>query len=100
MDDNDSRRIWRRGETIAAKGIYREGVRSSKSHFVKASGLRWMSIMWWMYIPFAQRVVGVAVLDSIGPFGALRCGARTSTQEDYCLGTANGAASEDDQVDP
>ncbi|MEP7289380.1 MAG: hypothetical protein ABI947_26825 [Chloroflexota bacterium] len=27
----------RRGEKIAAKGIYRDGVRSSKSHFVKAS---------------------------------------------------------------
>jgi len=30
----------RRGEKIAAKGIYRDPVRSSKSHFVKASGLR------------------------------------------------------------
>src|ERR1051326_474230 len=31
----------RRGEKIAAKGIYRDPVRSSKSHFVKDSGLRW-----------------------------------------------------------
>lgn len=30
----------RRGEKIAARGIYRDPVRSSKSHFVKASGLR------------------------------------------------------------
>ena len=36
----------RRGEKIAAKGIYRDPVRSSKSHFVKASGLRWISLMW------------------------------------------------------
>src|SRR5260221_4173257 len=36
----------RRGEKIAAKGIYRDAVRSSKSHFVKATGLRWMSLMW------------------------------------------------------
>ena len=31
----------RRGAKIAAKGIYRDPVRSSKSHFVKTSGLRW-----------------------------------------------------------
>jgi hypothetical protein len=30
----------RRGKKIKAKGIYRDPVRSSKSHFVKASGLR------------------------------------------------------------
>jgi hypothetical protein len=36
----------RRGEKIAAKGIYRYPVRSSHSHFVKASGLRWVSLMW------------------------------------------------------
>jgi hypothetical protein len=31
----------RRGAKIAAKGIYRDAARSSKSHFVEASGLRW-----------------------------------------------------------
>src|SRR3954470_14255178 len=30
----------RRGKRISAKGIYRDPVRSSKGHFVKASGLR------------------------------------------------------------
>jgi hypothetical protein len=34
----------RRGAKIAAKGIYRDPVRSSKSHFVKASGLRGISM--------------------------------------------------------
>ena len=33
----------RRGKRISAKGIYRDPVRSSKGHFVKASGLRWLS---------------------------------------------------------
>src|SRR5579872_3854466 len=33
----------RRGEEIAAKGIHRDPVRSSHRHFVKASGLRWVS---------------------------------------------------------
>ena len=33
----------RRGAKIKAKGIYRDPVRSSHSHFVKASGLRWLT---------------------------------------------------------
>ena len=46
----------RRGEKIAAKGIYRDPVRSSKEHFVKASGLRWISLMWLIRIAWAQRI--------------------------------------------
>ncbi|WP_404294769.1 transposase (plasmid) [Microvirga sp. RSM25] len=38
LDDTIERR---RGKRIAAKGIYRDPVRSSDAHFVKASGLRW-----------------------------------------------------------
>ena len=41
--DETIERRW--GETIAARGIYRDPVRSSGSHFVKASGLRWISLM-------------------------------------------------------
>jgi hypothetical protein len=37
LDDTIERR---RGKRIGAKGIYRDPVRSSKGHFVKASGLR------------------------------------------------------------
>ena len=55
----------RRGEKIAAKGIYRDAVRSSKSHFVKASGLRWMSMMWLADIPFAQRVWALPFLTAL-----------------------------------
>ena len=46
----------RRGKKIKAKGIYRDPVRSSKEHFVKASGLRWISLMWLTDIPWAQRI--------------------------------------------
>jgi len=42
IDDTIERR---RGKRIAAKGIYRDPVRSSHGHFVKASGLRWLSLM-------------------------------------------------------
>lgn len=36
-----------------AKGIYRDPMRSSHSHFVKASGLRWISLMLLAPIPWA-----------------------------------------------
>jgi hypothetical protein len=42
LDDTIERR---RGKRISAKGIYRDPVRSSRGHFVKASGLRWLSLM-------------------------------------------------------
>jgi hypothetical protein len=57
----------RRGEKIAAKGIYRDGVRSSKSHFVKASGLRWISVMWLTRIPFAQCIWALPFLTALAP---------------------------------
>src|SRR5258707_3828727 len=57
----------RRGEKIAAKGIYRDPVRSSKSHFVKASGLRWISVMWLTTIPWAQRAWALPFLTALAP---------------------------------
>jgi len=57
----------RRGERITAKGMYRDAVRSSHSHFVKASGLRWMSLMWLTDIPFAQRVWALPFLTTLAP---------------------------------
>ena len=41
LDDTIERR-W--GRKINKRGIYRDPVRSSKSHFVKCSGLRWLSL--------------------------------------------------------
>jgi DDE superfamily endonuclease len=40
----DDTRERRRGDKIAAKGIYRDPVRSSPTHVVKASGLRWLAL--------------------------------------------------------
>jgi hypothetical protein len=48
LDDTIERR-W--GKQIAARGIYRDPVRSSRSHLVKASGLRWLSLMSWSRFP-------------------------------------------------
>ena len=52
--DETIERRW--GLKIAKRGIYRDGVRSSKSHFVKTSGLRWISLMWLTEISWAQRI--------------------------------------------
>ncbi len=57
----------RRGAKIAAKGIYRDPVRSSKGHFVKASGLRWISMQLLAAIPWAGRVWGLPFLTVLAP---------------------------------
>ena len=53
LDDTIERR---RNTKIKAKGINRNPVRSSQSHFVKASGLRWLRLMLLAPIPYAKRV--------------------------------------------
>src|SRR5215211_4501639 len=57
----------RRGKRIAAKGIYRDPVRSSHEHFVKASGLRWISLMLLVAIPWAGRVWALPFLTALAP---------------------------------
>ena len=52
IDDTIERR-W--GARISARGIYRDPVRSSRGHFVKTSGLRWLSLMVAVPIPWAKR---------------------------------------------
>jgi hypothetical protein len=64
IDDTIERR---RGAKIKAKGIYRDPVRSSHSHFVKASGLRWLSLMLLVPIPWARRVWALPVLTVLAP---------------------------------
>ena len=49
LDDTIERR-W--GRRISKRGIYRDPVRSSKSHFVKCSGLRWLSLMLLTHLPW------------------------------------------------
>ena len=57
----------RRGRRIKAKGIYRDGARSSRSHFAKASGLRWISLMWLADIPWARGTWALPVLTALAP---------------------------------
>jgi hypothetical protein len=63
--DETLERRW--GRRISARGIYRDAVRSSASHLVKASGLRWVSLTWLASIPWAQRVWALPVLTALAP---------------------------------
>src|SRR3954447_7497872 len=64
VDDSIERR-W--GARIAAKGIYRDPVRSSRGHFVKASGLRWLSVMLLAPVPWAGCIWGLPFLTVLAP---------------------------------
>jgi hypothetical protein len=64
IDDHIERR---RGAKIVAKGIYRDAVRSSKSFFVKTSGLRWVCMMLLAPIPWAQCVWALPFLTVLAP---------------------------------
>ena len=64
LDDTIERR---RGAKIAAKGIYRDPVRSSHSHFVKASGLRWLCLRLLAPIPWAGRYWALPFCTVLSP---------------------------------
>jgi len=57
----------RQGDKIKAKGIYRDAVRSSHSHLVKTSGLRWLCLMLLVPVPFAQRLWALPFLSVLAP---------------------------------
>src|ERR671928_485759 len=63
--DETIERRW--GARIAARGIYRDPVRSSRGHFVKASGLRWISVMLLVPIPWARRIWALPFLTALAP---------------------------------
>src|SRR5215210_8713216 len=57
----------RRGKTITAKGIYRDPVRSSRSHFVKTSALRWVCVVLLAEVRWASRVWALPFLSALAP---------------------------------
>ena len=79
----------RRGRRISALGIYRDAVRSSESHVVKTSGLRWISLMWLAHIPWAHRAWALPVLTALAPSEQVPPTSRAPTQEDHRLGAPN-----------
>jgi hypothetical protein len=57
----------RRGKKITAKGIYRDPVRSSHSHFVKTSALRWVCVTLLAEVPWASRVWALPFVCALAP---------------------------------
>jgi hypothetical protein len=55
--DETLERRW--GKRIAAKGIYRDPVRSTHETFVKSSDLRWVCVMLLVEVPWAARAWAV-----------------------------------------
>jgi hypothetical protein len=64
LDDTIERR-W--GKKIQARGIDRDPVRPSRSHFVKTSGLRWLSLLLLVEIPWAGRLWALPFLTVLAP---------------------------------
>ena len=62
--DETIERRW--GSRISAEGIFRDAVRSTETHMVRASGLRWVSMMWLTQIPFCQSHLGTSRSHSAG----------------------------------
>jgi hypothetical protein len=58
-------RRW--GAKITARGIYRDPVRSSHGHFVKASGLRWLCLMLLAPVPWAGCAWALPFLTVLAP---------------------------------
>jgi hypothetical protein len=63
--DETLERRW--GKKIAAKGVYRDPVRSTHGTFVKCSGLRWVCVMLLVEIPWASRVWALPFLSALAP---------------------------------
>jgi hypothetical protein len=57
----------RQGKKISAKGIYRDPARSSRSHFVKTSALRWVCLTLLAEVPWARRVWALPFLSALAP---------------------------------
>ena len=68
LDDTIERR-W--GARIRARGIYRDPVRSSRGHFVKTSGLRWLSFMLLAPLPWLPGIEALPILTIPCPFRTL-----------------------------
>ena len=63
--DETIERRW--GRKISKRGIYRDSVRSSKTHFVKCSGLRWVCMMLLCDVVWASRVWALPFLSVLAP---------------------------------
>src|ERR671936_302892 len=61
-DDTVERRT---GRKINAKGCYRDAVRSTKKHIIRCFGLKWVSMMLLVPVPWSRRVWGLPFLTAL-----------------------------------
>jgi hypothetical protein len=61
-DDTVERRT---GRKIKAKGCYRDAVRSTKKHVIRCFGLKWVSMMLLVPVPWSQRVWALPFLTAL-----------------------------------
>jgi DDE superfamily endonuclease len=61
-DDTIERRS---GRKIAAKGCYRDAVRSTKKHVIRCFGLKWVSMMLLVSVPWSRRVWALPFLTAL-----------------------------------
>src|SRR5918995_3889621 len=55
----------RSGRKITAKGCYRDAVRSTKKHVIRCFGLKWVSMMLLVPVPWSQRVWALPFLTAL-----------------------------------
>jgi DDE superfamily endonuclease len=65
IDETLERRYGKK--KIAARGVYRDPVRSTHETFVKSSGLRWVCVMLLVEVPWASRVWALPFLSALAP---------------------------------
>jgi DDE superfamily endonuclease len=61
-DDTVERRT---GRKISAKGCYRDAVRSSQKHVIRCFGLKWVSMMLLVPVPWSRRVWALPFLTAL-----------------------------------
>ena len=64
VDDTIERR---KGEKIKAKGCYRDPVRSTKKHVIRCFGLKWLSMMLIVPVPWSERCWALPFLTVLTP---------------------------------
>lgn len=57
----------RKGKRIKAKGVYRDAVRSTEKHVVRCFGLKWISMMLIVPLPWAKRCWALPFLTVLAP---------------------------------
>ena len=75
----------RKGEQIQAKGVFRDAVRSSKKHVITCFGLRWVSMMLIVPVPWGTRAWALPFLTVLAPNeeSNQKAGKRHKTSHDW-----------------